>query len=226
MAKLNLVGQVYGELIVIEECDGKRAPSGKNRRVWLCQCRCGNVLEVFHGSLRSGNTKSCGCKRNEFISKALSSLDRNSHEKVGTKIYHCWDNMKARCSNPNNPAYENYGGRGITYDPRWESFENFYGDMGDVPVGMTLDRIDVNGGYCKENCRWTDKSTQAYNTRMSKSNTSGRTGVYIADEKYGLWKATIYVNGKLTYLGSSKSFAEACRLREEAELKYYGVIKE
>ena len=226
MAKLNLTGQTYGELTVLEECSGKRAPSGKNRRVWLCKCSCGNTLEVFHGSLRSGNTKSCGCKRNEFISKALIALERGSHGKVGTKIYYCWDNMKARCSNPNSIAYKDYGGRGIIYDPHWESFENFYRDMGDCPEGMSLDRINVNGNYCKENCRWADRSTQSYNTRMSDNNTSGRTGVYLADEEYGLWKAMIYINGKLTYLGCSKSYDKACKLRADAELKYYGVVKE
>ena len=147
---------------------------------------------------------------------------------VGTPEYKAWSGLIGRCTNTSNPAYDNYGARGIKVCERWlESFENFFEDMGlKLDESLSLDRIDVNGNYCKENCRWVNDSTQSFNRRRTKANSSGRTGVSLADKKYGLWKAMIHVDGKLVYLGCSKSFEEACRLREEAEIKYHGTTKE
>ena len=79
-----------------------------------------------------------------------------------------WRAMKQRCSNPNRWDYPYYGGRGITFDPRWESFDNFLADMGNRPPGTTLDRIDVEGPYCKENCRWATPTEQTHNRRKTK----------------------------------------------------------
>ena len=80
--------------------------------------------------------------------------------------YKSWAAMKTRCNNPNHNRYVIYGGRGISYDPRWESFINFSQDMGERPTGLTLDRIDVEGDYCLSNCRWADYSTQNANKRV------------------------------------------------------------
>lgn len=82
-----------------------------------------------------------------------------------TSVYRRWVNMRARCSCPNNPGYHNYGGRGITVCKRWDSFENFYADMGNPPKGMSLDRIDNDGNYEPSNCRWADGKTQSRNRR-------------------------------------------------------------
>jgi hypothetical protein len=133
--------------------------------------------------------------------------------------------MKTRCYNPNATHYEAYGGRGIKVSAEWlDSFQNFFADMGPCPEGMSLDRIDVNGDYCKDNCRWTTMSVQAFNTRVKSNNTSGRTGVYFRKEN-GKWRAMISVEGKTIRLGDFPSYEQACKARELAEEKYYATTK-
>jgi hypothetical protein len=85
-----------------------------------------------------------------------------------TPTYVCWVNLKSRCDNPARPDYENYGARGISYDPRWKEFAAFLNDMGEKPARTSLDRIDNSKGYCKENCRWTSALVQGSNKRNNK----------------------------------------------------------
>ena len=88
---------------------------------------------------------------------------------INTKVYRCWQSMKQRCLNKNDIGYKNYGGRGITVCPEWlNSFKNFYADMGKKPEGLSLDRIDNDGNYCKENCRWATLEEQHNNTRANR----------------------------------------------------------
>ena len=87
------------------------------------------------------------------------------HGKAKTKIYNIWNAMRDRCQNPNNVAYKNYGGRGIKVCESWSDFSNFYADMGEPSDGLTLDRIDNDGNYCKDNCRWIGRSEQSLNRR-------------------------------------------------------------
>jgi hypothetical protein len=153
LANEKMVGQRFGQLVVLE-------PAGVNnlqKRLWRCRCDCGNETIAITGQLTSGKTKSCG--------HLQSAGNRRTHDMRWTRAYQAWSNMKARCDNPETPQYRDWGGRGITYDPRWNDFENFYADMGDPPDGMELDRISNDGPYSKANCRYATRSEQRRNTR-------------------------------------------------------------
>jgi len=148
----DLTGRCFGRLSVVGF-----SHSGKNGRAfWRCSCSCGSVVSVSGTSLKTGGTVSCGCSSTK-------------HGKAGTPIYGVWNSMIQRCTNSKRDRYKNYGGRGIVVCEEWLSFENFYKDMGDKPSSdHTLDRIDVNGSYCRENCRWATSEEQNNNKRTSR----------------------------------------------------------
>lgn len=210
-------GQKFGRLSAVRFLRGSRKVRGK----WECLCECGNVVFVESSQLTNGDTVSCGCRKLDHISEHFTT-----HGKSGDREYRSWVAMKQRCYNPNVTGYPNYGGRGITVCERWlESFQNFFEDMGECPEGMTLDRIDVNGNYEPNNCRWVGESLQKFNTRRRSDNTSGKTGVSY-DKGVEKWRATISYEKMDLVLGLYKSFEDAVEAREEAEIKYYGFIKE
>src|ERR1035437_11160001 len=142
----NLVGTRYGRLEVIS-----RAPNRKRQTVWFCKCDCGAIKPVQATSLYLGRTKSSGCYNRE-----TSSKHRTHGCSVGgarTREYQAWQNMKARCNQPNNPAYADYGGRGIVVCPEWlHDAAAFLRDMGPCPQDYTIERKDVNGPYAPGNC--------------------------------------------------------------------------
>ncbi len=118
----------------------------------------------------------------------------HGHCSGGTpKAYSCWQHMKRRCLSKNDPAYKNYGGRGIKVCDRWLKFSNFYADMGDRPDGLSLDRIDNDGNYEPGNCRWATRKEQNRNTRRNRHITyKGETKILIEwVEHFGIYKSII-----------------------------------
>lgn len=149
------IGKRYGSLTVVA-----RKASGGGGASWLCVCDCGNEKVLQGCKLREGGYQSCGCGR-----RRRSGLS-------GHPLYSTWGNMIRRCTDPTNHNYHFYGGRGIRVCERWageDGLQNFLADMGERPVGTTLDRIDVNGDYEPSNCRWADTTTQMANRRASGS---------------------------------------------------------
>lgn len=162
----NIKGQKFGRLTVLEYMYTEKGKSS----TWMCQCECGKTVPVSTTSLKNGNTQSCGCLRLERVKEKVTT-----HSKSYTAEYHAWGNMIQRCTNPRHPEYKNYGARGITVCPEWQnSFESFLKDMGLKPnKSYSIDRINNEDGYHKENCRWADNFTQAANQRDKENRTTG-----------------------------------------------------
>jgi len=184
--RLELINKNFGRLVVVSF---SHVDSGKNSH-WDCVCDCGKLTTVRGSHLKNGATKSCGCLRSEVVSSY-----QKTHGKSFTKTYISWSSMKRRCNNKNSIGYKNWGGRGIKYCKEWNVFENFHKDMGDKPgKNYSLDRIDNNKGYSKDNCRWATRKEQNRNRRdniLHKYNGKSRTLTEIS-ELTGIKRATIW----------------------------------
>jgi hypothetical protein len=204
--KLNFT---YPKPILLEDLDYlyPKEDSKRKRRFGIYKCGfCGEEFKADANNIKNGNTKSCGCYKKRRMSET-----HKTHGLRSTRLNSIWREIKNRTLNPKHKQYNDYGGRGITICDEWKNdFMSFYNwaMSNGYSEDLTIDRIDNDGGYCPENCRWTTKTIQARNTRIAKNNTSGYRGVSFYKGK-NKCIAQICVNNKSIYLGLFPTAVEA-----------------
>lgn len=212
MSNTDLIHTTYNYLKIL----GLSGKNKHNKPLVECLCLlCGNTKIIVLSAVKNGYTRSCGC-----LSRESAKVRASKHGMSGTKVHRAWKGMKQRCTNPNYDHYHRYGGRGITYSPEWELFDNFLKDMGEPPSPKhQLDRINNNGNYCKSNCRWVLPKDNC-NNRALYHNKTGYTGVSENTSKQGRYSAYFCVSRKHIHVGTFDSPELAYKARVEAIKSY------
>lgn len=208
----NYIGQKFNRLTIIGIAPYKVFPSGRKFQVEAL-CDCGNTGVYVLAAMKNGNTKSCGCYNLDKIS---------THGMHKTRQYQTWADMKTRCDNVKHKWYPEYGGRGITYQESWVSFEAFWEDMKEnYQDHLTLDRIDNDSGYSKENCRWAQAKQQSHNQRKPKGSKNKYLGVNV-NTNCDYISARIKLDGKAIHLGTYLTEEIAAKAYDDASEIIYG----
>ena len=209
---VDLTGQRFGRLTVVEIAYRKRDQQGDMRIFWSCKCDCGNTCIVSRNNLRKGSTKSCGCLREEVSHKG------KTHGMYGTRINRIWNGMKSRCSYSSCQDYKYYGGKGVTYCEEWKNFSSFYewAMENGYQDGMSLERIDVNGNYEPSNCKWVSPREQRYNMTTSLKFTIDGETKCLAEwcELYNISYQTVYKRLKVQKLGIYEALTKPIKARK------------
>lgn len=209
--KLNLIGQRFGRWTVIEPAENKNGLT-----MWLCRCDCGTEKTVRTSHLKSGRSKSCGCHQYDH----LRNKPGNYPEEVRIKrLYRIWKNILRRCQSNNYPGYKNYGGRGIIVCEDWNDYVLFARwalDHG-YSKDLTIDRIDINGNYTPDNCRWVTMLEQSHNKRNNRLETINGVTKTVAEwsREYDIESNTL-----LRRLNKGMSITEAISKKTHCRNKY------
>lgn len=161
----DLTGKRFERLVVLKQANDYIKPNGRHESNWLCQCDCGNIVEVLGYSLKSGHTKSCGCLHEETL-KTIAITHGDSY----SKLYGVYISIIDRCYNPNNKRFKDYGGRGIIVCDEWkDSYLNFkkWAVFSGYKECLSIDRKNNDLGYSPSNCRWVTRIVQQNNMRKN-----------------------------------------------------------
>lgn len=203
--RLDVTNERYGKLVALRFVK----TDASKRTLWEFKCDCGNTIIKRLGDVRTGDTKSCGCLHRKTLSE-----EGSMHKKINPRTYQAWNDMKQRCLNPNRTNFKNYGLRGITVCERWiNSYENFVNDMGEAPLNYSLERVNNDGNYNPDNCKWATRSEQNHNKRLRSDNNSGLRGIH--QRKSGKWRVNIKHLGKVIYNKTFDTIEQAAIARNE-----------
>ena len=228
--KEDLTGKRFGRLVVVAQAEDYVDSQGCHYARWKCLCDCQkdtenpNYAYVAGSNLKNGATQSCGCIHREMMRERHSK-----HNMTDSRLYCVWKGMKARCYIETHIHYNIYGAKGITVCDEWKNdFQAFYDwamqngyDENAERNECTLERKDVNGNYCPDNCCWANATTQCINQNLRKDNKTGIKGVNW-DKYRNKWQAQLQINKKKVLNEHFEFFDDAVKARRDAEIKYFG----